>query len=90
MEIWGFDLLKGVFRNIARNSLIVLAIHYWALVVFHLFLSSYFPYDFQMYCAIVFVVLACIASIVIFRTRLYMFIGGERAYQDLYTCLSIK
>lgn len=90
MEIWGFDLLKGVFRNIARNSLIVLATHYWALVVFHLFLSLYFPYDFQMYGAIVFVVLACIASIVIFRTRLYMFIGGERAYQDLYTCLSIK
>ena len=90
LSIWGFDILKGVLRNIARNSLIILAMHYWALVVFRLFISPYIPNDYQILAAITFVVLICIASIALFRTRLYMFIGGERAKQSLHVCLSIN
>ena len=90
LNCWGFNVLKGVLRNIARNSLIILAMHYWALVVYHLYISSYIPDAYQVLVALIFVVLVCICSIALFRTKLYMFIGGERAKQELKTCLSIK
>ena len=90
LNLWGVNFLKGLLRNIARNSLIILAMHYWALVFFHLFLSFYIPIAYQMIAAIVFVVLVCMASIALFRTRLYMFIGGERAKQSLRVCFSIS
>lgn len=90
LNFWGYNVLKGILRNIARNSLIILAMHYWALVVYSLYLSSYIPNAYQVLVAILFVVLVCICSIALFRTKLYMFIGGERAKQDLRTCLSVK
>lgn len=90
LNCWGYNVLKGVLRNIARNSLIILAMHYWALVVYHIYISSYIPDAYQVLVALIFVVLVCVCSIALFRTKLYMFIGGERAKQDLRTCLSIK
>ena len=86
----GFDILKGILRNIARNSLIVLAMHYVLLVFFSLYMKHLFPEEWRFYIAVSFIVIGCIASIVLFRTKLYVFIGGERAKQDLNTCLSIR
>ena len=90
LELWGLDIIKGILRNIARNSLIILAMHYWALVFYRLYISSYIPNTYQLCSAIVFIILICIISIALFRTRLYMFIGGEKAKQSLSNCLSIK
>ena len=90
LSLWGFDVLKGVLRNIARNSLIVLAMHYWALVSFRLFISPYIPYAYQLFASVLFVILVCVVSIALFRTRLYIFIGGRRARQSLSVCFSIN
>lgn len=90
LELWGLDIIKGILRNIARNSLIILAMHYWALVFYRLYISSYIPNTYQLCSAIVFIILVCIISIALFRTRLYMFIGGEKAKQNFPNCLSIK
>jgi fucose 4-O-acetylase-like acetyltransferase len=90
LDLWGLDIIKGILRNIARNSLIILAMHYWALVFYRLYISSYIPNTYQLGSAMVFIILVCIISIALFRTRLYMFIGGEKAKQNLPNCLSIK
>lgn len=86
----GLGIIKGVLRNIARNSLIILATHYWALVFYHLFLSPIVPLTYQLFSAIIFIVLICILSVVLFRTHLYMFIGGTKSKQSMLECLSIK
>ena len=86
----GYNTLKGILRNIARNSLIILAMHYWALVIFHFYISPYISQEMSPYVASLFVLLVCAISIALFRTRLYMFIGGKRARQDLSVCFSIK
>lgn len=90
ISFFGFDLFKGVLRNIARNSLIILCMHYVLLVFFSLYLTPFLPESWRMLAAIVFVIVGSIGAIAVFRTRLYMFIGGERARQDLRTCLSCK
>lgn len=90
LDLWGLDIIKGILRNIARNSLIILAMHYWALVFYRLYISSYIPSTYQLGSAMVFIILVCMISIVLFRTKLYMFIGGERAKQGLHECLSIR
>ena len=90
ISFWGFGILKGILRNIARNSLIVLAMHYVLLVFFSLYMKHLFPTEWHMYAALFFIIIGCIASIALFRTKLYMFIGGKRAKQDLETCLSIR
>lgn len=90
LELWGLDIIKGILRNIARNSLIILAMHYWALVFYRLFISANIPDTYQLCTAIVFIILVCIISIALFRTKLYMFIGGERTKQGLHDCLSIR
>lgn len=86
----GLGIIKGVLRNIARNSLIILATHYWALVFYHLYLSPIVPLTYQLFSAIIFNVLICILSVVLFRTHLYMFIGGTKSKQSMLECLSIK
>ena len=89
-NLWGIDFMKGILRNIARNSLIILAMHYWALVLYRLYISSYIPNTYQLCSAIIFIILTCIISIALFRTQLYMFIGGEKAKQSLSECMSTK
>lgn len=89
-RFWGFNILKGILRNIARNSLIVLAMHYVLLVFFSLYIKHLIPAEWHMWAAFFFIIVGCIVSIALFRTKLYMFIGGKRAKQDLETCLSIR
>lgn len=90
INFWGYNYVKGILRNIARNSLIILTMHYWGLVVYHLYFSPYISQRYQIYAAVIFVVLVCILSIIVFRTRLYMLIGGKRAKQTIRECLSIS
>lgn len=86
----GFDMFKGVLRNIARNSLIILCMHYVLLVFFSLYLKTFFPESWHIFVAVGFIILGCIGAIAVFRTKLYMFIGGEHARQNLRTCLSCQ
>lgn len=90
IDLRGLNIMKGILRNIARNALIILAIHYFFLCVFSLYIKKFIPIEWHFVLAILFVIIGCIIAIVVFRTRLYMFIGGRKAYQDIKSCLSIK
>lgn len=90
ISFWGHRLLKGILRIIARNSLVILAMHYWAIVVFAVYFKELIAICWQIYLALSFVVLICIGSIALFRTKLYMFIGGDKTRQSLQMCFSMK
>ncbi len=90
LNLLGFNALKGILRNIARNSLIVLATHYFFLCIFSLCIKEYIPIAWHFISTTLFVIMGCLASIIIFRTKLYMFIGGEKVHQNTTECLSIK
>ena len=90
IQFMGLKAIKGILRNISRNSLIILATHYYFLCVFSLYVKLYIPQEWHFMSAIIFVIMGCVASIVLFRTQLYMLIGGKKAKQTITTCLSIK
>ena len=88
-HLYGLNTIKGIQRNIARNSLIVLAAHYYFLCLFSLYIKKYIHVEWHFITAIVFIIIGCILSVILFRTKLYMLIGGKKAYQNIVTCLSI-
>lgn len=69
--------LFGIFRNIARNALIILPMHYYLKnlcdVVYDNHNSSVY-----LYTRLLIVILGTIISIIIFRNKLYWFIGKEK------------
>lgn len=90
IRVYVLNPFKGILRNIARNSLIILAAHYFFLCVYSLYLKSYIPEEWHFISAVIFIIIGCIIAIVLFRTKLYMFIGGVRSRQSLRECLFIK
>lgn len=72
------SILQGILKNIARNALIILAVHYWAIQCSRIFLypiskENYFPWLVTLIMIIV-----TILAIPIFRTKLYKLIGKEK------------
>lgn len=72
------SILQGILKNIARNALIILAVHYWAIQCCRIFLypiskENYFPWLVTLIMIIV-----IILAIPLFRTKLYKLIGKEK------------
>lgn len=82
------SILQGILKNMARNALIILAVHYWIMkccTIFLYFISkeNYFPWLVTLIMIIVNVL-----AIPLFRTKLYKLIGKEKI--TIKESLSIK
>lgn len=72
------SILQGILKNIARNALIILAVHYWAIQCCRIFLhpisnEGYFPWLVALI-----MIMVTILAIPLFRTKLYKLIGKEK------------
>lgn len=76
------NIFFGIFRNISRNALIILAMHYF----FYALFGSLF--DINYYVKLLLVLICTIISIPIFRCYLYKLIGKEKI--SIKESLSIK
>ena len=72
-------LLKGILRNISRNALVILAVHWYILLVMRLLFRSTFNQPGIAYLAIPVVAIAVIAAIPLFRCKLYKLLGKQPA-----------
>lgn len=76
------NIIFGIFRNISRNAIIILSMHFFFDVLF----SSLF--DINYYVKLLLVLICTIISIPIFRCYLYKLIGKEKI--SIKESLSIK
>lgn len=72
------SILQGILRNIARNALAILAVHYWTILCCRIFFypvskENYFPW-----LGTLIMVIVTIIAIPLFRTKLYKLIGKEK------------
>jgi fucose 4-O-acetylase-like acetyltransferase len=77
-DIAPISITKGILRNISRNALVILAVHWWIVLKLRLFFKPQIDQPGIAYIAIPIVALGTIAAIPLFRCRLYKFLGKER------------
>ena len=70
-------ILKGILRNISRNALVILAVHWYILLVMRLFFREAFNKPGVAYLAIPVVATVVIGAIPLFRCRLYKLLGKQ-------------
>lgn len=71
-------IAKGILRNIARNGMIILAVHWWVLLVLRIVFKTELDKPGIVYLSILIVASVTIASIPLFRCKLHRLIGKER------------
>jgi len=71
-------IAKGVLRNISRNALIILAVHWWILLVLRIVFKSELDKPGTAYLSALIVTAGVIAAIPIFRCKLYKLLGKEK------------
>ena len=71
-------IIKGILRNISRNALVILAVHWYILLVMRLLFRDTFNKPGIAYTSIVIVATGVIAAIPLFRCKLYKLLGKER------------
>lgn len=71
-------IIKGILRNISRNALVILAVHWYILLVMRLLFRETFNKPGIAYLSIVVVTALVIAAIPLFRCKLYKLLGKER------------
>ena len=84
-------IIKGLLKNIARNGIVVLAVHYWLLRICFEYIDRDYIVGEVHYISIYsigFVVLGTILMIPIFRNKLYWLIGTRK--MSVKESLSIK
>jgi len=81
-------IIKGILRNISRNALIILAVHWYILLVMRLLFRETFNKPGIAYLSIAIVTALVIAAIPLFRCKLYKLLGKKRA--TLSECLNIR
>ncbi len=72
------SMVQGVLKNIARNALIVLAVHHWTLQCCRIFLYELTAKSYYPWLATLIMIVVTIIAIPLFRTRLYRLIGKEK------------
>ena len=72
-------VLKGILRNISRNALVILAVHWYILLVMRLFFREAFNKPGIAYLSIIIVTAGVIAAIPLFRCKLYRLLGKQPA-----------
>lgn len=78
----------GVLRNISRNGLIVLAVHFWTLMMIKTLFKPVFDQPKIAYTVFPIVVISVVVSIPLFRNKLYWLIGKEKV--SVRESLSLK
>ena len=81
-------IAKGILRNISRNALVILAVHWYILLVMRLLCRDSFNKPGIAYLSIGVVAAGVIAAIPLFRCKLYRLLGKERV--SVRESLSIK
>ncbi len=71
--------VKGILRNISRNALVILAVHWYILLVMRLLFRSTFNKPGIAYLSIAIVAAGVIAAIPLFRCKLYKLLGKQPA-----------
>ena len=81
-------IAKGILRNISRNALVILAVHWYILLVMRLLCRDSINKPGIAYLSIAIVTVGVIAAIPLFRCKLYRLLGKERV--SVRESLSIK
>ena len=81
-------ILKGILRNISRNALVILAVHWYILLVMRLLFRATFNKPGVAYISIAIVAAGVIAAIPLFRCKLYKLLGKQPA--SVRSALSIQ
>ena len=71
--------VKGILRNISRNALVILAVHWYILLVMRLLFRDAFNKPGIAYLSIAIVTAGVIAAIPLFRCKLYKLLGKQPA-----------
>ena len=69
---------KGILRNISRNALVILAVHWYTLLVMRLLFRASFNKPGIAYLAIPIVIAVVIGAIPLFRCKLYKLLGKQK------------
>lgn len=72
-----FRTPKGILRNIARNGMIILAIHWWILLILRIVFKPELDKPYIAYLSILIVAIGVIAAIPLFRCKLNWLIAKE-------------
>lgn len=83
-----FGSIKGILRNISRNALVILAVHWWILLVLRIVFKQQLDKPGIAYTAFAIVTAGTIAAIPLFRCKLYRLLGKEKI--SVRESLSIK
>ncbi len=81
-------IFKGILRNISRNALIILAVHWWILLVLRIVFKAELDRPGIAYLSVLIVSAGVVAAIPLFRNKLYRLIGKEK--NSVKESLSIK
>ena len=81
-------LLKGILRNISRNALVILAVHWYILLVMRLLFRAEINQPGIAYLSTLIVTAGVIIAIPLFRCKLYKLLGKEKV--SIRESLSIK
>ncbi len=71
-------IVKGILRNISRNALVILAVHWYTLLVMRLLFKPEINKPGIAYLAIPIVIAVVIGAIPLFRCKLYKLLGKEK------------
>ena len=82
------QIVKGILRNVSRNALVILAVHWYALLVMRIVYKAQINRSGTAYLAIPIVVAILVVAIPLFRCKLYKLLGKEKI--SLRESLSIK
>lgn len=77
-QIAPIRIVKGILRNISRNALIILAVHWWVLLVLREVFKKEMDKPGIAYFAFAIVAAVTIAAIPLFRCKLHKLLGKER------------
>lgn len=83
-----FHTARGILRNISRNALIILAVHWWILLLFRIIFKAEIDKPQLVYTLIPIVAIGVILAIPLFRCKLYRLLGKEKI--SLRESLSLK
>ncbi len=87
-DIAPIRIIKGILRNISRNALVILAVHWYILLVMRLLFREAFNKPGIAYLAIPVVATVVIGAIPLFRCKLYRLLGKQPT--SAHSALSIQ
>lgn len=80
--------MQGILKNIARNALIILSVHYWVIICCKIFLYSIAKETYFPWLVTLIMIIVTTLAIPLFRTKLYKLIGKNKI--SFKESLSIK